>query len=143
MHVVSCVLFVFAVGTDLLDGYIAKKLEVTSRLGAYFDATADSLFVSSMLLVFVLEGLYQPWIVFLVVFVFVQFILTNMYLKRTIYDPVGKYYGSLMYGGIGLTMLFQQQLTYSIVTIGVVVATIATLFSRLVYILQLRGHKQN
>lgn len=143
IQVASYVLFVFAVCTDFLDGYIAKKLEVTSTLGSYFDAAADFLFVSTMFLFFVFEGFYPPWILFLVVFVFVQFILTSLYSKQAIYDPVGKYYGSLMYGAIGLTLLFQEQLIYNIVTIGVVVSTVASLLSRASYFLRAQNHKQN
>ena len=141
IRVVAYALFLFAVCTDFLDGYFAKKLEVTSRLGSYFDVTVDFLFVSGMFLAFILEGFYQLWILFLVVFVFVQFMLTSFYSKRTVYDPVGKYYGSLMYGGIGLTLLFPEQLVYSTVTIGIVVSTIASLFSRLAYFLRAQNHK--
>lgn len=142
IQVVAYVLFLFAVCTDFLDGYLAKKLETTSKLGSYFDATVDFTFISGMLLVFILEGFYQSWILFLVVFVFVQFMLTSFHSKQAVYDPVGKYYGSLMYGGIGLTLLFQDQLTYSIVTVGIVVSTIATLSSRLTHFIRARNRKQ-
>ena len=94
-------LFLFAVSTDFLDGYVAKKLETTSMLGSYFDVTADFLFVSGMFLVFILEGFYPSWILLLTIFVFSQFMLTSVYSKHAFYDTVGKYYGSLMYGGIG------------------------------------------
>ena len=135
-------LFLFAVSTDFLDGYLAKKLEATSRLGSYFDATADFLFVSGMFLVFVIEGFYPSWILVLMVFVFAQFMLTSVYLKHAVYDPVGKYYGSLMYGGVGLTLLSQEQLMFSIVTVGIVVSTVAALSSRLAYFLLARKRKQ-
>lgn len=141
IRVAAYALFLFAVCTDFLDGYFAKKLEVTSRLGAYFDVTVDFLFVSGMFLAFIFKGLYPPWILLLIVFAFVQFMLTSLYSKWAIYDPVGKYYGSLMYGGIGLTLLFPEQLVYSIVTIGIVVSTIASLFSRLAYFLRAKNHK--
>jgi phosphatidylglycerophosphate synthase len=135
-------LFLFAISTDFLDGYLAKKLETASIRGSYFDVTADFLFVSGLFLVFVFEGFYSPWILFLVVFVFMQFMLTSIYSKRTIYDPVGKYFGSLMYGGVGLTLLFPEQLVFSIVTVGVVVSSFVTLSSRLAYFLYVRKHKQ-
>jgi phosphatidylglycerophosphate synthase len=134
-------MFLFALCTDFLDGYAAKKLEATSTLGSYFDVTADFLFVSGMFLTFILEDVYPNWILLLIVTVFVQFMLTSLYSKRTIYDPVGKYYGSLMYGGIGLTLLFPEQLVYSIVTTGIVVSTIVSLFSRLAYFLRVQKRK--
>jgi len=143
IRVVSYALFLFVICTDFLDGYLARKLEVPSRLGSYFDVTVDFLFVSSMFLTFSFKRVYPLWIFLLIVFVFVQFMLTSFYSKRTVYDPVGKYYGSLMYGGIGLTLLFPEQLVYSIVTTGIVVSTIASLFSRLAYFLRTKNHKQN
>ena len=51
-------LFLFAVSTDFLDGYVAKKLETTSILGSYFDVTADFVFFSGMFLIFILERFY-------------------------------------------------------------------------------------
>ena len=141
IRVATYALFLFAICTDFLDGYVAKKLEATSRLGSYFDVTTDFLFVSGMFLTFILEEFYPLWILLLIVTVFVQFILTSLYLKRTIYDPVGKYYGSLMYGGVGLTLLFPEQLVYKTVIIGIVISTIVSLFSRLAYFLRAQNHK--
>ena len=138
IQVATYALFLFAICTDFLDGYAAKKLEATSRLGSYFDVTADFLLVSGMFLTFILEELYPLWILLLIVAVFVQFMLTSLCSKRTVYDPVGKYYGSLMYGGIGLTLLFPEQLVYGIVIIGVVVSTIGVLLSLLAYFVQKR-----
>ena len=137
-------LFLFAVSTDFLDGYVAKKLETTSMLGSYFDGTADFLFVSGMFLVFILEGFYPSWILLLITFVFSQFMITSVYSKQAVYDPVGKYYGSLMYGGIGLTLLFQEQLIFSIVTVGIVVSTAVALVSRAAFLfIRKRKHYSN
>lgn len=141
IQVATYALFLFATCTDSLDGYAARKLEATSTLGSYFDVTADFLFVSSMFLIFVLEEVYPLWILLLIVTVFVQFMLTSLYSKRAVYDPVGKYYGSLMYGGIGLTLFFPEQLAYSTVTIVIIVSTIASLSSRLAYFLRAKNHK--
>jgi phosphatidylglycerophosphate synthase len=133
LTVASYVLFLFAVATDFLDGYFAKKHQTSSKLGAYFDVTADFLFVFFMFVVFVFDGFYNWWLPILVTTVFVQFILTSIYTKKTAYDPVGKYYGSLMFGGVGLTLLVPEQLMLSIVSVGVVVSTVAVLTSRLLY----------
>ncbi len=136
IKVATYALFVFAILTDFLDGYVAKKYQVTSQLGAYFDASADFLFVWVMFLVFVNKGFYSVWILLLIILAFLQFILPSIYLKKTSYDPVGKYYGSVLYTGVGLTLLFSGQLVYSIVTVGVVGFTGIFLVSRAVYFLR-------
>src|SRR5690349_11869820 len=41
MYTVACVLFVTAAVTDVLDGWLARKLNVKSRLGALLDPAAD------------------------------------------------------------------------------------------------------
>lgn len=41
MYVVACVIFVTAAVTDILDGMIARRLNVKSRLGALLDPIAD------------------------------------------------------------------------------------------------------
>ena len=132
---VSYGLFLFAVSTDVLDGYFARKHKTASKLGAYFDALTDFLFVFVMFLVFVFEGFYEWWLPLLLTVVFGQFILTSVYTKKTVYDPVGKYYGSLMFGGVGLTLLLPEPLMFSIVSAGGVVSTVAVLCSRLLYFL--------
>ena len=105
-------LFLFAIGTDLADGYVARKLNVTSKLGGYLDVILDLTFIFGMYLNFIVKGIYSPWILVVIIAVFAQFVLSNLYLKKTVYDPVGKYYGSLLFGGIGLTILFSNQLIY-------------------------------
>lgn len=138
---VSYALFLFAILTDFLDGYYAKKFHLASKLGAYFDATADFLFVSVMLSVFVFECFYPLWLLVLVAFVFVQFILTNIVSRQAVYDPVGKYYGSLMYGAVGLTLLFQEQLLYNIVIVGIVVSSAACLVSRAYFLFPAKRYR--
>ena len=136
---VAYALFLFSICTDLVDGYVARKLGSASKFGAYLDVTVDLLFISGMYLTFIIKGIYSPWILLIIVFVFIQFMLSNVYLKQTIYDPIGKYYGSLLLGGIGLTLLFSDQLVYSIVTVGIVLSTAASLISRLTYFLRKRN----
>jgi len=130
-------LFLLAIGTDFLDGYIARKMKVGTKFGAYFDATVDFIFIIGMFRIFVTAGLYPYWVLPLMLFAFVQFLITS-FLYKKIYDPIGKYYGSLLYGAIGLTLLFSGQLFYYIITVSVVAVTAASLCSRLGYFFRSR-----
>lgn len=136
------VLFLFGIGTDLADGYVARKFDFGSKFGAYLDVTVDFLFISGMYLLFICKGLYSPWILVIISAIFIQFILSNLYSKRTVYDPIGKYYGSLLLGGIGLTLLFQWQMVYNIVTIGIVTSTAISILSRILYFLRIELKSQ-
>jgi phosphatidylglycerophosphate synthase len=127
-------LFLLAIATDFADGYVAKKLGVTSKFGAYYDATVDAIFILTMFGVFFVAGCYPYWVLPLILFVYIQFTITSFTCKIT-YDPVGKYYGSLLYGAIGLTLLFSGKVFYDFVTVSIVFVTAASLFSRVAYYL--------
>lgn len=54
-HPVSAILFAFACFTDWLDGYLARVLAQTSKLGAFLDPVADKLIVAVALVLLVGE----------------------------------------------------------------------------------------
>jgi cardiolipin synthase len=48
--------------TDALDGFLARRLQARSRIGAYMDPVADKLLLSGSYLVFGLKGIIPLWI---------------------------------------------------------------------------------
>ncbi len=52
-NLIATVLFTVAAITDLLDGYLARKLNQTSAFGAFLDPVADKLMVAAALIVLV------------------------------------------------------------------------------------------
>ena len=56
MHVQSGLLFAVASATDWLDGYLARRWDITSAFGAFLDPVADKLMVSTSLIL--LAGRY-------------------------------------------------------------------------------------
>jgi phosphatidylglycerophosphate synthase len=128
-------LFLFLLFTDVLDGYLARKLGVSSKLGTYFDVTADFVVVFSMFLVFGPTGFFADWVLIVIAAVFAEFVLTSRFSSK-IYDPVGKYYGSLLYGAIGLRFILSGQLFYYVVTVGIVAFSAASILSRATFLLK-------
>lgn len=59
--------FIFAGITDGADGYIAKKFDQKTELGAYLDAIADKLLLVSIYVVLGMIDELPPWLVILVV----------------------------------------------------------------------------
>jgi phosphatidylglycerophosphate synthase len=142
-------LFLASITTDLIDGYVARKLSSTSKFGAYLDVIVDFIFITGMYLIFSFKEIYSPWLLLVIVFVFTQFVVSNIILKQTIYDPVGKYFGSILFGGIGVTILiseqlisnlvvFSDQLVYIMVTAFIVISALVSLLSRFIYLLHQR-----
>jgi CDP-diacylglycerol--glycerol-3-phosphate 3-phosphatidyltransferase len=61
----ACILFTLAAITDLLDGYLARKLGVVSVLGKFLDPLADKLIVMAALVWMVPMGRIPAWVVVL------------------------------------------------------------------------------
>jgi CDP-diacylglycerol---glycerol-3-phosphate 3-phosphatidyltransferase len=59
----ACMVFTAAAITDLLDGYLARKLGVVSLLGKYLDPLADKLIVMAALVWMVQMGRVPAWVV--------------------------------------------------------------------------------
>jgi phosphatidylglycerophosphate synthase len=126
-------LFLFLLFTDFLDGYLARKLGVSSKFGTYFDVTADFTLVFSMLLAFGSKGFYAEWVLILVAAVFAGFMLTSLFSNKA-YDPLGKYYGSLLFSVISLRFIFSGQLFCSMITASIVAFSVASILSRATFL---------
>jgi CDP-diacylglycerol--glycerol-3-phosphate 3-phosphatidyltransferase len=59
-------LFAFASGTDWIDGYLARKLNQTSALGALLDPLVDKILVTTALAGLTYQGVIPAWSVTLV-----------------------------------------------------------------------------
>lgn len=66
-YLVATVLFALGSVTDTLDGRIARRYHIVSRLGVFLDLTADKIFVSALLIALVQVGMTPAWIVIVIV----------------------------------------------------------------------------
>ncbi len=64
----ALILFILAGITDGLDGWIAKRFNYTSQLGARLDPLADKIIILSAYVMLVLVGTLDFWLVTLVIF---------------------------------------------------------------------------
>ena len=63
----AAVLFLIAAATDFVDGRLARRWQVTTKLGSFLDTTADKLLVSTALLGLLTVHRASPWVVFAIV----------------------------------------------------------------------------
>ena len=58
-HTAAAMLFTLAAATDWLDGYLARTLHLSTKLGAFLDPVADKVIVSVVLVLIVGEPQFQ------------------------------------------------------------------------------------
>ncbi len=63
---IASIIYLIASVTDWYDGYIARKLQMVTRLGQFMDPLADKILVSSALIVLALENYLQWWLVIII-----------------------------------------------------------------------------
>lgn len=136
--VVLCLaVFAACAFTDLFDGYLARKLKVTTRFGAYYDAATDFVLVIGIYSFFYLKGLYPIWLLLLIAASFTQFLASSFFIKR-LFDPVGRYTGSALYIGVVLTLVLPSQATFTFVEYAFLGFFVLSLASRA---LSLKKHR--
>jgi CDP-diacylglycerol---glycerol-3-phosphate 3-phosphatidyltransferase len=59
--------FVLAGATDILDGFLARRQRLVSRVGKFLDPLADKLLVSAALIMLIPLGRVDAWMAFLIV----------------------------------------------------------------------------
>jgi len=103
-YVSSFIVLVMALFSDIIDGYLARRLNATSNKGAYLDVTADFILILTCFTAFIIRGWYPPLILLMITVMFLIFIATSN-LKKPVYDPLGKYLGSVLMGIILLSFV--------------------------------------
>lgn len=66
-YVAAAVIFAVAAATDFVDGFLARRWEVTTVLGAFLDTTADKLLVSGALIALVAVERVSAWIAIVII----------------------------------------------------------------------------
>src|SRR6202051_2384058 len=141
----ACAAFALAGITDTLDGYYARKLGQTSRLGAFLDPVADKLIVAAALVLIVSKD--PRWFVVIVAVVIIGREIAVSALREWMAEigarnrikvtVMAKYKTIMQIVGLSL-LLFRQNLfgipTYRVGLVLTAVAAVLTLWSMMQYL---------
>lgn len=72
----AMILFIVAALTDLFDGYYARKYDISTSFGKFFDPLADKILISLAFIAFVVLGYVQMWMVLLIILR--EFLITGL-----------------------------------------------------------------
>ena len=144
-HPAAGVGFALAGITDTLDGYFARKLGLTSRLGAFLDPVADKLIVAVALVLIV--GGDARWFVVIMAIVIIGREIAVSALRewmaeigargRIKVSQLAKYKTIMQITGLSMMLFHHQLLGIAIYKLGVVLTAIAavlTLWSMILYL---------
>src|SRR5450432_2225855 len=141
----ACAAFALAGITDTLDGYFARKLGQTSRLGAFLDPVADKLIVAAALVLIVSAD--SHWYVVIMAVVIIGREIAVSALRewmaeigargRIKVSLIAKYKTIMQIVGLSMLLFHHQLLGIAIYKLGVVltaVAAVLTLWSMVLYL---------
>jgi CDP-diacylglycerol--glycerol-3-phosphate 3-phosphatidyltransferase/cardiolipin synthase len=144
-HPAAGVGFALAGITDTLDGYFARKLGLTSRLGAFLDPVADKLIVAAAL-VLIVSGDARWFVVIMAVVIIGREIAVSALREwmaeigargRIKVSQLAKYKTIMQITGLSMMLFHHQLLGIAIYKLGVVLTAIAavlTLWSMILYL---------
>jgi CDP-diacylglycerol--glycerol-3-phosphate 3-phosphatidyltransferase len=143
----ACAAFALAGITDTLDGYYARKLGLTSRLGAFLDPVADKLIVATALILILSRAPEPRWFLAIAAIVIIGREIAVSALRDWMAEIgargkmkvslLGKYKTIMQIVGLSF-LLFRQSLfgipVYKLGLILTTVAVVLTLWSMVAYL---------
>jgi CDP-diacylglycerol--glycerol-3-phosphate 3-phosphatidyltransferase/cardiolipin synthase len=141
----ACAAFALAGITDTLDGYYARKLGLTSRLGAFLDPVADKLIVAAALILIVSRD--PRWFMVLAAIVIIGREIAVSALREWMAEigarnkikvsALGKYKTIMQIVGLSFLLFRQSVFQIPVYELGIgltAVAVVLTLWSMIAYL---------
>tara|TARA_B100000963_G_C22470952_1_gene600100 strand:+ start:421 stop:948 length:528 start_codon:yes stop_codon:yes gene_type:complete len=137
LYLFSLIIFIFASISDFLDGYLARKNNQTSDLGALLDLLADKIFVSTLLIWMTFN--FSDLIILISSILIISREISISYLRLFIVskskdikevksDLLGKYKTSFQMIGLGF-ILISPEIFYSVFLFGLALLFLSAIIS--------------
>ncbi|MFX0071120.1 MAG: CDP-alcohol phosphatidyltransferase family protein [Candidatus Hermodarchaeota archaeon] len=134
VFILAFFLCIIDIVSDVLDGYIARRFKICSKLGGILDILGDFSFIFLIIIALTIRGVFPPFVLIVVIVMFLQFLLTSK-IKKPIYDPIGKYYGSFLFIILGITLIDFNAYLYNFVLISFIIFTLLSVSSRIYFLI--------
>ena len=149
---INTILFTLAGISDALDGYLARKWDQATKLGAFLDPVADKLLVVAMLVLIVtniqiLQGVLVQWLFIVTVLIIIGREMTVSALREWMAELgkrsnvavswIGKYKTGIQMTSIGFLLFQYSILGIPVLLIGellLYIAGVLTIWSMCIYL---------
>ena len=148
----AAILFIVAISTDWVDGYLARKYEIVSDFGKLWDPIADKLLTGLAFVALACLGEMAWWMV-IVILIREWGITVHRLMVRRTHVVAAAWLGKiktavqgvvLAWALLPLDVLFSHDAWTLVTTIGMWVVVVLTIVSGLDYVLaQVRGSRKN
>ncbi len=126
--------------SDLLDGYLARKLNQVSELGKIIDPLADKIAVVSIVIILFIQGRVETWFFVVVIARDLLILLFGLYLKsRNKIVLMSNYPGKIAVFSIGVIILltvFNNELLQNVIRYLYYISVILIIYSLYLYLLR-------
>ena len=138
----ACFIYVLAGATDLLDGYIARKYNLVTKLGIVLDPLADKLLQLTATATIAISGLSFMWIVFGILLIKeILMILGGALLikRKDIVMPAvwyGKVYSAFLFVVVLIIMIWKDALPATVQIVIVSLAIVIGILAGIGYLIK-------
>jgi CDP-diacylglycerol--glycerol-3-phosphate 3-phosphatidyltransferase len=144
----SILIGIFAYITDILDGYLARRLKQVSEFGKIIDPLADKIFLGTVVIILAIQTHLPLWFVLVVILRDLLILAGGLYAKKKIDFVIPANYLGKFTATINSIAVLVAILNLSNILIYVLIlATAMMLFSIIVYFIRMikfiRGKRQN
>jgi len=125
----ALIVYVFMAASDLIDGWLARRLDAVSRVGAWLDPLVDIIVVLALLGVLVSDGALPIWTPIAPALAAIAFLWSSC--ERPRYGIVGRYYGAVLYVAVGMAMVRLPGATQIVIAAAVTAWGVVAMAERL------------
>lgn len=126
--------------SDLLDGYLARKLNQVSELGKIIDPLADKIAVVSIVIILFIQGRIETWFFIVVISRDLLIVLFGLYLKsKNRIVLMSNYPGKIAVFSIGVIILltvFNNELLHNVISYLYYISVILIIYSLYLYLMR-------
>jgi cardiolipin synthase (CMP-forming) len=132
--------------TDLLDGFLARKLNQVSELGKIIDPIADKISVITIAVILLFQDRLPIWFVCIIILRDVLILVFGLYLKRKInITLMSNYPGKIAVLVLGIILLISvinnnnNELLYNISSLLISISLLLIIYSSVIYFIRFKN----